>query len=336
MNNIFGFATSELSQDAFLCWLINWSSPEFSEHPLHELGVAFVRRLVGDNSLKVEKCSICRQWKSIDILGVINERYVIVIEDKAGSCEHSDQLERYRERVEEKYPPSCGYVLCFWYIQTGNQCDFSQASINGYNVLSRVDLLDFFADNRKLVEAADNHILNDFVCYIQMIQHRVENYRNKPVGGPWNGSEWCGFYTDLLAAMRRLTKMDGAKWTYVPNPSGGFMCFSWNWNYSGSDGCGVYLQLEEGTLCVKIEVDAADASERRGLRKKYADLFCGCCVDAIKFSRPARFGNGMYMTVAVCSNYRIANQFNMVDVEKTAELLVSVMRFVDLTLSETD
>ena len=30
-NNIFNFATSELSQDAFICWCLNWLNYEDSE-----------------------------------------------------------------------------------------------------------------------------------------------------------------------------------------------------------------------------------------------------------------------------------------------------------------
>jgi hypothetical protein len=31
-NNLFFYATSELSQDAFICWLLSYAMPEFSEH----------------------------------------------------------------------------------------------------------------------------------------------------------------------------------------------------------------------------------------------------------------------------------------------------------------
>lgn len=45
--NIFDHATSELSQDAFLCWLISWADPEHkaADPELHEVARDFVRKL---------------------------------------------------------------------------------------------------------------------------------------------------------------------------------------------------------------------------------------------------------------------------------------------------
>ena len=38
-NNLFKYATKELSQDAFLCWSINWLN-ESEEHPLYNYGIS--------------------------------------------------------------------------------------------------------------------------------------------------------------------------------------------------------------------------------------------------------------------------------------------------------
>ena len=46
--NIFDFATSELSQDAFLCWLIAWadSSQIVNDNSLNGCASTFVKRLL--------------------------------------------------------------------------------------------------------------------------------------------------------------------------------------------------------------------------------------------------------------------------------------------------
>lgn len=46
--NLFYFATSELSQDAVLCWLAEWAKPEYSETDpqLHQLGKEFLHLLL--------------------------------------------------------------------------------------------------------------------------------------------------------------------------------------------------------------------------------------------------------------------------------------------------
>ena len=33
--NLFDFATSELSHDAFIAWLLSWADPAFEDEPLH-------------------------------------------------------------------------------------------------------------------------------------------------------------------------------------------------------------------------------------------------------------------------------------------------------------
>ena len=48
---------------------------------------------------------IQREWHNIDILAVSpNEKFVLCIENKIDSAEHDNQLNRYREIVEENYP----------------------------------------------------------------------------------------------------------------------------------------------------------------------------------------------------------------------------------------
>lgn len=46
--NLFHFATSELSQDAFICWLLSWADPkcEANDASLHRLAVVFLGKLL--------------------------------------------------------------------------------------------------------------------------------------------------------------------------------------------------------------------------------------------------------------------------------------------------
>ena len=43
--NLFDYATSELSQDAFICWLLKWSNPEYIEvsKELHLCGIEILK-----------------------------------------------------------------------------------------------------------------------------------------------------------------------------------------------------------------------------------------------------------------------------------------------------
>ena len=58
--NLFDYATSELSQDAFLCWLLKWADPmyrKFSE-ALHEAGSDLIRLLSAEKKGKYQKTAL--------------------------------------------------------------------------------------------------------------------------------------------------------------------------------------------------------------------------------------------------------------------------------------
>lgn len=48
MNNIFSFATGELSQDAFICWCLNWiNEPDnVTTHRYRQLGLDLLAKLI--------------------------------------------------------------------------------------------------------------------------------------------------------------------------------------------------------------------------------------------------------------------------------------------------
>ena len=132
--NIFEYATKELSQDAVICWLLAWADTKAASHPadeqLHQLGRRFLEALfdkwrdwpvdLGDE-VSVE---ICRQERNIDVLAHINDRYVLLIEDKRGTGAHDDQLQRYWKAVAGgntvlgPVDPDDVYPI---YFKTGNQ-----------------------------------------------------------------------------------------------------------------------------------------------------------------------------------------------------------------------
>ncbi|MDW5300141.1 MAG: PD-(D/E)XK nuclease family protein, partial [Sedimentibacter sp.] len=60
---------------------------------------------------------IMREWNNIDILLISKEdKLVICIENKIGSAEHDNQLERYQEKVEATYQKSEGYDAIYIFL----------------------------------------------------------------------------------------------------------------------------------------------------------------------------------------------------------------------------
>lgn len=101
--NIFHYATSELSQDAILSWIIEWANPQNknNDEQLWQLGVEFVRMLTNNNNLNISSIKIKRQWEHIDICVEINSDTVLIIEDKTFTSEHSNQLQRYQSSLQK-------------------------------------------------------------------------------------------------------------------------------------------------------------------------------------------------------------------------------------------
>ena len=107
--NIFRFATSELSQDAFICWLVSWLSYH-KDKLLFNCARDFISLLYSLNKksdlnrdLIQELIDIKQQHLKIDVYFQvkINGKIVsFVIEDKVDTSFHSNQLERYKEAVE--------------------------------------------------------------------------------------------------------------------------------------------------------------------------------------------------------------------------------------------
>ena len=102
--NIFDFATSELSQDAILAWILSWADPSMRENDesLHVVAQKLVRTLLNaEDSFVINKIEVGRQWQNIDIWAEINDDVFLIIEDKTNTTIHDDQLERYRKIAQD-------------------------------------------------------------------------------------------------------------------------------------------------------------------------------------------------------------------------------------------
>ena len=104
-NNIFDFATSELSQDAFICWCLNWLNYEDSE--LRALAVDLLKEFGEEDVSDNQEIIIKRQFKKIDILVVLKGlNRVYIIEDKVHSSESKDQIVGYKGEIRKEYKNS--------------------------------------------------------------------------------------------------------------------------------------------------------------------------------------------------------------------------------------
>lgn len=316
--NLFNFATSELSQDAFIYWLLSWAAPEYKKADvlLHACAIGFIKSLFEKHSIELPReiisIEVVKQDNNIDVLCVVNEEYVVIIEDKIGTKNHSNQLERYLEDVKGR-GYDMGKILPI-YFKTEEQSDYSDVLNKGYKVFFREDFLEVLNGYE-----GENSILIDYRKYLQSISDKVHAYATLPLE-KWGWYSWVGFYSKLQHELNK------GNWDYVSNPNGGFLGF-W-WNFVGDEECQQYLQLEQDKLCFKIWVN--NNSERKLLREKWHKAIYSkgqeCGLDIV---RPKRFGNGEYMTVCIYDgDYRISHQ-GIIDFEKTIVRLRSAEELLE-------
>lgn len=97
-NKLFKFATKELSQDAFICWCINWFNYKESvkgdkdKEKLVKMSEEILNKILENtdiNSSHIKEVKIIRQFENIDITLVIttksSKQYIVIIEDKVGA-----------------------------------------------------------------------------------------------------------------------------------------------------------------------------------------------------------------------------------------------------------
>ncbi len=156
-HNIFKYATSELSQDAVICWILSFYNDKNSKlyNLAKELLSSFVDLETEDNKIEIKQ-----QFYKTDILiHFPNTKKVVIIEDKTYTSEHDEQIAKYVEKISnsDKYKGCKIYVV---YFKTG-----------------------FYYDNDKLVEyKCQNNKDNKFDGFTSIhgedFQKILQKYKN--------------------------------------------------------------------------------------------------------------------------------------------------------------
>lgn len=246
--NIFKISTKELSQDAFIVWLLQWANPACSELDplLHQCGSDFLHLLLNQSpkSKIIKQVDAGRQWLNIDVWSEIfyadGTKTLLILEDKTFSGEHSGQLERYKKKAQ-LYCEKEGFNLACTYFKIGSEPLRTLRSVRdkGFHVVSRKEIKACFAT----YVDTPHSILGDFIDYIDDLEAAHQKFEKIPLMD-WKGINWVGFYQFVEA------QLDIVTWHRVNNRSGGFwnLCLTWRyWN-----GVPIYMQIEERKLCFKI------------------------------------------------------------------------------------
>ena len=326
--NLFKFATSELSQDAFICWLLSWADKEYKvgtdkQRALNKLAISTLTVFFAKAGITfpetIEKIEVRRQVSNIDILCIINDTFCVLIEDKVGSVAHSNQLIRYKQFMinGHKVTFSEDKIVAI-YLQTHDQSNYKKVIEDGFCAVIRKDLLNIFTNDQGNA-AKYSDIYADFYHHLQSIEDAVQSFKYLPIKD-WSHKSWIGFFKYLQS------KLGEGNWGYVANPSGGFMGF-WTF-FQKVDDMDVYLQLEEDKLCFKMFMtNKENRSEVRGkLNHSFVKEASNFDLQVIK---PERFGSGKYMTFAVLQTDIISKQNNNpIDLLAIEELFCKLQKFL--------
>jgi len=320
--NLFNYATKELSQDAFICWLLAWADKSYESDELHQLAKKFLETLFSkfnlNDQVQVESVQIVQQFKKIDVLCLINlatglsglqktkspsrNSYAIIIEDKVGTSQHGNQLQNYFDEVK-KLGFSDSQILRV-YLKTRDQAHYKKIEEAGYKPYTRRDFLEVLTSAN-----TDNQILVDFRTYWLTIDNEINGYKLSDV---WGNNAWIGFYK-ALSAFYEVGSFGRNTFGKKSSPTyGGFIAVQ-------KKSCLLYVQICKERLNLKIR-DIPENYEKKSLRDQWIKRLSGQMLGGgIQIKKPRR-GLGKAMVVGYIENYLVKDK-DLVDLNKTVEYL---------------
>lgn len=349
--NLFEFATSELSQDAFLCYLLSFFKEEYyKDFPLeYKFSREFSKFLLKKVSLDIEVNSveIKKQYKNIDVLIIINDKYHLIIEDKTDTIERFEQIKSYVEELGKEIPKENIKGI---YFKTGDE-SLENYRNKEYPYVNREMIINLFEKYK-----GDNLIFNDFLNNLQDIQNKRDKYLNiHPKKFGW--CETIGFYNALDKEFDKLKEENVFpkdiifNWGYTPNQNGGFMCYYFQ-DVVNLVGESFYLQIEKikvkgskekqkrKTCWTEKEVPYSDitlvlkrCSKNKNIKISYnvLELFKRQFknkFDDKKMLKPNKFSSGTWMTQVLINDYISLNEKATIDIKETALNITEYLKLI--------
>lgn len=308
-NNLFNYATKELSQDAFICWLCSYAlqDADKSDGALVEcaqnLIFEFMKRGIGDDidRNKIVLKDVEKQFEYIDVLLTVEysgEIYKIIVEDKTHSSEHDNQLDRYKDIFNGLDVHVIGI-----YFKTGFQSNLSEVDRAGYKSFNRNDILAVVGECK-----SNNAILRSFCEFWEEFEKKATCYKSLSVKDWPDWQTVNGFYDEMQSILENQGCWCG--YGNVNNPAGGFWGLWYgddNYRiFSFENIASLYLQVEtkwnyeenhyDVQLCLKLENKTGDKNAPQLTRLKEA---ISDCQSSFGFERPKRLRSGQHMTVGI-------------------------------------
>lgn len=280
-HNIFEFATSELSNDAILCWIINGLKHMYSSSEFKKVSENFIKQMLGEVKVNFDEVKVEKQKQLIganakklyiDIFVELRLNgvtiHTILIEDKVDSGESGNQLLEYRSAINNDLNDKS-----FVFINIGNRSSNYKERIKqkGWLVIDRNNLLDCVNCDANLLNHEEG-LLIQYRNYLIDLENEFNNYLKLDVKD-WNNYNVQGFFQSLE---NDETDYD---WGTVYNPSGGFIAMWYmkhTFLFKQQIEFSVYLQLEypyknknDMRIAIKISTEKYDELENENSETLY-------------------------------------------------------------------
>lgn len=241
--NIFKYATSELSQDAMICYLLEWAKKgnEKVDVNSHKIGKALIDSFFDKCKIAIpqyDSVEIIQQESKIDVLCIVNETYYIIIEDKTDTSHHNDQLNRYLEAIVKKDIEEKNILKIYY--KTGEE--FNTSTLSGYKYFTKDDIL-------KVLNIAntDNQIILDYKEHIQSLYDN-SLFKTLPIS-KWQTNTWIAFVREL--------QNDGVELgTNITQGRGQNKGIYFNYKIIEKDKVGFYLRISFDTNALELKLQS--------------------------------------------------------------------------------
>lgn len=234
--NIFDYATSELSQDAFISLMVSWF--DSSDESLKQISKDFITKIFNEyntkylspqlHNLEIKSVKLKQQHYKIDVFFKVTtdkgDIIPFIIEDKTWTEPHSDQLQKYAKKIKK---PSIKIFFKTGHITEKDELETSKAQymiidikwiydfLNSYkntisNVIftSYIDYLkrEFYnklytslGRKKTLIDWKASDLKEGFVQYelIKTIKYNIKNPEQNFIAFTKNGKRWDTWWTFL-------------------------------------------------------------------------------------------------------------------------------------------
>ncbi|WP_283591230.1 PD-(D/E)XK nuclease family protein [Clostridium butanoliproducens] len=184
--NIFKYATSELSQDAVICWILEWANSE--DKVMKDFSYDFIRKILDlcqydfvdlNNLVEIK---IKKQYNNIDVFACLyfkdGSMIPLIIEDKTYTSEHSDQLKRYYKFIldENKGNEKIAEPLGIYY-KSGFIYDNEIRKVlkEGYKIFNRSMMISLM---KLYIDKVESDIFKNYYDYLEDLELEEEQIKN--------------------------------------------------------------------------------------------------------------------------------------------------------------